>query len=94
VKVLTDDPARSGLYHFAGAPDTSWADFAREIFSQSGRQVDVVDIGTAEYPTRAVRPLNSRLDCGMLDRLGLTPPDWKSDLGDVLKELKAQDDKS
>src|SRR6056297_3831411 len=49
-----------GLYHFSGAPDTSWAGFAREIFSRSGAGVDVRGIPTSEYPTPAPRPLNSR----------------------------------
>lgn len=92
VRQLTADPGKSGLYHFAGTPDVSWAEFAREIFSQSGLEVEVVDIGTADYPTRAIRPLNSRLDCSSLSELGLKRPDWKADLGDVLKELRVAND--
>ncbi|MGB7318914.1 MAG: dTDP-4-dehydrorhamnose reductase, partial [Planktotalea sp.] len=41
---LQSDPSKSGTYHFAGAPDVSWADFAREIFAQSGIICDVTDI--------------------------------------------------
>ncbi|WP_282130229.1 sugar nucleotide-binding protein, partial [Roseobacter litoralis] len=55
--------SKSGTYHFSGAPDVSWADFAREIFAQSALSVDVTDIPTSQYPTPAQRPLNSRLDC-------------------------------
>ena len=78
----------SGIYHFAGAPDVSWADFAREIFSQAGKQVTVSDITTQDYPTPAKRPLNSRLDCESLARdHGIMRPDWRAGLEDVLEEL-------
>ncbi|MGM2788789.1 sugar nucleotide-binding protein, partial [Bacillus cereus group sp. Bce018] len=47
--------AKGGLYHFAGTPDVSWADFAREIFATAGLAPEVVDIPTADYPTPAAR---------------------------------------
>lgn len=79
-----------GTYHFAGAPDTSWAGFAREIFSQAGRAVEVTGIPTADYPTPAARPLNSRLDCAKLRTdFGVTRPDWRAGLAGVLKEIGA-----
>lgn len=79
---------RDGIYHFSGAPDVSWAEFAREIFRQAGRDVSVQDIPTAEYPTPARRPLNSRLDCTSLARdHGIKRPDWRSGLAEVLKEI-------
>ena len=78
-----------GTYHFSGAPDVSWADFAREIFRQAGLTTEVVDIPTNEYPTPAQRPLNSRLDCSTLQAdFGIKRPDWKAGLADVLKELR------
>ncbi|SIO59797.1 dTDP-4-dehydrorhamnose reductase [Rhodovulum sp. ES.010] len=78
----------SGTYHYSGAPDTSWADFAREIFAQAGLAVAVEDIATADYPTPARRPLDSRLDCTALEaRFGIARPDWRAALRDVLKEL-------
>lgn len=86
---LRTDPALSGSYHFSGAPDTTWADFARAIFALSGRKVDVVEIPTADYPTPAQRPLNSRLDCTTtLTAFGLARPDWHAGLRDVLTDLK------
>lgn len=79
-----------GTYHFAGAPDVSWAGFAREIFAQSGLSPEVVDIPTSGYPTPARRPLNSRLDCESLGRdFGIARPDWRAGLAEVLRELKA-----
>ena len=88
-RCLQDDPALSGVYHFSGAPDASWADFAREIFAQAGRAVTVEDIPSSAYPTPARRPQNSRLDCSGLARVGLARPDWKAGLAEVLAELGA-----
>jgi len=66
-----------GIYHFSGAPDVSWADFARAIFARSGHAVTVEGIPTSEYPTPAVRPPNSRLDCSSTKTVfGVDRPDW------------------
>lgn len=81
-------PETTGTYHFSGAPDTSWADFARAIFAASGRTVAVEDISTADWPTPAARPLNSRLDCSATEVVfGLPQPDWRTGLSDVLAEV-------
>lgn len=80
--------ATGGLHHFAGAPDTSWADFAREIMARAGLPCRINDIPTSAYPTPARRPLNSRLDCSSLSRFGLSRPDWRAGLDDILKELR------
>ena len=88
-KQLAADPALSGTYHFSGAPDVSWADFAREIFSQSQTDCAVVDIPSSEFPTPAKRPENSRLDCTTtLTAFGIDRPDWAAGLTQVLNELK------
>jgi len=86
---LVADPSRAGIYHLSGAPDVSWADFAREIFRQSGLTPEVVDIPSSEFPQQAVRPANSRLDCTSLtDTFGVARPDWRVALRDVLTDLK------
>lgn len=85
---LPDTPATSGIYHFSGAPDTSWAGFAREIMARAGLDCRIEDIATSDYPTPAKRPLNSRLDCSSLSMFGLERPDWRQGLADVLTELK------
>ncbi len=82
--------AKGGLHHFAGAPDTSWADFARAIMAGAGLNCTIQDIPTSAYPTPARRPLNSRLDCSSLSQFGLTRPDWRDGLHDILKDLRAQ----
>ncbi len=87
-RALTDNDSLGGTYHFSGAPDVSWADFAREIFRLAGRRVSVKDITTADYPTKAMRPGNSRLDCSLTQRtFGLSRPDWRLGLRRVLEEL-------
>lgn len=88
---LAADPGKSGTYHFAGAPDASWADFAREIFAQAGLPTQVADIPTSAYPTPAARPANSRLDCATLAAaFGIERPDWRASLSSVLDELGAR----
>lgn len=89
-RAMIADPAKGGLYHFAGAPDVSWAGFARAIFARSGLSPEVVDIPTSAYPTPARRPLNSRLDCAAISRdFGIPRPDWRAGLDRVLQELSA-----
>ena len=78
-----------GTYHFSGAPDVSWAEFARAIMAAAGLSCRIEDITTAGYPTAARRPLNSRLDCSTLDRdFGIRRPDWRKALEGILKELE------
>lgn len=77
-----------GTWHFSGAPDVSWASFAREIFAQAGLSPLVEDIPSSAYPTPAKRPQNSRLNCDSLLRdFGITRPDWRKGLAAVLAEL-------
>ena len=86
---LVLDPAKSGIYHFSGAPDTSWKAFAQMIFVHAGLPVTVTGIPTSDYPTPARRPLNSRLDCSETETVfGLHRPDWQSGLTRVLQDLK------
>lgn len=81
--------SKGGIYHFSGAPDVSWADFAREIFAQASLPCKVRDIATADYPTPATRPGNSRLDCQAITRdFGIMRPDWRAGLTNVLKQLE------
>lgn len=87
-EAMVATPSTGGIYHFSGAPDVSWADFAREIFAQSGLAPEVVDIPTSDYPTPAKRPLNSRLHCAAINHdFGISRPDWRASLMHVIKEL-------
>ena len=82
--------AKGGTHHFSGAPDVSWADFARAIMRQAGLACQINDIATTAYPTPALRPLNSRLDCSAFaEEFGIHRPDWRLGLTEILKELSA-----
>lgn len=77
-----------GTHHFSGAPDTSWADFARAIMASAALPCQIIDIKTEDYPTPARRPQNSRLDCSsLMAAFGIGRPDWHAGLDDILKEL-------
>lgn len=81
--------AQGGTHHFAGSPDASWADFARAIMTQANLPCQIRDIPSADYPTPAKRPLNSRLDCSALTKaFGIPRPDWHAGLAAIVKELR------
>ena len=81
---------RSGVYHYAGAPAVSWAEFAEAIFAGAGweHRPRVTRIAAADYPTRARRPENSVLDCRKIhEDYGIVQPDWRPALDAVIAEL-------
>lgn len=82
------DGAPGGTHHFAGAPDTSWAGFARAIMAGAQLSCKIEDILTSEYPTPARRPLNSRLSCETFRHdFGIPRPAWQDHLPGILQEL-------
>ncbi len=89
-RAMVADGDKGGMYHFSGAPDTSWKGFAEEIFARAGRAASVAGIPTSAYPTPARRPLNSRMDCTALARdFGIARPDWRAGLERALAALGA-----
>ena len=67
-----------GIYHATNEGFCSWAEFAAEIFRQAGAKTEVIPIASSEYPTKAVRPLNSRLSKHKLDSAGFKRlPSWQ-----------------
>jgi dTDP-4-dehydrorhamnose reductase len=73
-----------GLYHMTAAGETSWCGFARAIFAAAGIATPVVPIPTADYPTPARRPRNSRLDCSRLRAdFGVALAPWEEALAEV-----------
>lgn len=89
VEHLKKDLNAAGTYHFSGAQDVSWADFARAIFELAGITCDVEGIPTSAYPTPAKRPANSRMDCTILkDTFGIERPDWRLAVQNTIRELK------
>jgi dTDP-4-dehydrorhamnose reductase len=81
-----------GVFHLTGAPHTTWHGFTEAILAGAaarGRRVPrLVPITTAEYPTKARRPADGRLDCGRAARvLGLAAADWRLSLDRCLDAL-------
>jgi dTDP-4-dehydrorhamnose reductase len=84
----------NGVYHAAGAGETTWHGFAVEAVRREHerqprvRLAEVDAISTAEYPTPARRPANSRLNCGKLAAtFAWKMMDWRGSLLEVMKEL-------
>jgi dTDP-4-dehydrorhamnose reductase len=86
--------AAGGLYHAGGSGETTWHGFAEAIFAAAGRhgwRVPVVEaISTAEWPTPARRPADSRLACGRLAAdFGVRLPDWRPSLDRTVAAIAA-----
>lgn len=86
------DPALRGTFHMTGEGEASWAAFAEAIFAgleqRTGKKVTVQHITTADYPTPASRPANSRLSNEKLARIyQLRLPHWKEAVETVLDRL-------
>jgi dTDP-4-dehydrorhamnose reductase len=78
---------QTGTYHFVAGGETSWHGFAEAIVARGhalglmAKTPVVHRITSAEFPTPARRPANSRLDCGRLrEDFGLSQPDWRTQL--------------
>ncbi len=83
-----------GVFHMAGSGNASWADLAEATFSASaalgGPSARVRRIDAAQFPTAAVRPTDSRLDCGRLEAaFGIRLPDWRASIAAVVRRLIA-----
>jgi dTDP-4-dehydrorhamnose reductase len=86
-------PSHHGVFHATAASDTSWHGFAEAIFhlsaSQGGPVARVHPITTAEYPTKACRPADSRLDCSRLAAIfEVTLPPWQDGLAETLEDCR------
>lgn len=80
-----------GRYHATNEGLCSWYDFAVEIFRQAGMDVRVRPVTSEEYPAKAKRPHNSRMDKAKLEENGFERlPDWKDALGRYLRALQAK----
>lgn len=81
-----------GTYHLAAAGETSWHDYARFVFVEAGLDpARVHPITTAEYPTPARRPANSRLDTTRLrSTFGVALPAWSEGVREVVHALRMQ----
>jgi dTDP-4-dehydrorhamnose reductase len=96
--VLRGDVAASGTFNLASAGATTWYGFATLIVEEAlalGDHLEItpkeiVAITTRDYPSRAVRPLNSRLNCHRLkDTFGIIQPDWQDGARRIVAESLA-----
>jgi dTDP-4-dehydrorhamnose reductase len=92
LRLIADPEAPIGVYHFVNAGETSWAGLAEEIFAISrdhgGVFAEVTPITTAEYPTPARRPANSRLSTAKIATdYGITPRPWRDAVAEIIDDL-------
>lgn len=74
-----------GIYHATNEGFCSWYDFAKEIFNISGVDIKVNPIETSEYPTKATRPMNSKMSKEKLTRQGFCKlRNWKESLEEYI----------
>jgi len=92
-QLMGEVPAsRFGVCHLAGAGSTHWAGLAARVFETSrvlgGPWARVEEIATADYPTKARRPANSRLSTERLREVfGWQAPDWRVSCDAVVRRL-------
>lgn len=79
-----------GKYHATNSGDfISWYDFACEIFEQAGMDVKVTPVDSNQFPAKAKRPKNSRMNQTELDKNGFNRlPAWQDALERYLKEIE------
>lgn len=88
LRMMDDADAPTGVYHFVNAGEASWHGLAEHVVK--GR-VPVDGIATADYPTPARRPVNSRLATAKLTcDYGIAPRPWQAAVDDILAELEGQ----
>ena len=83
-----------GLYHLTAAGETSWHGYAKFVLELARKQVAnlktsaVLPVASADWPTKARRPLNSRLSTAKLrETFGLDLPDWRQGVERVMFKL-------
>lgn len=92
LRLIEDSDAPAGVHHFVNAGEATWCELAREIFTLSaaagGPSAEVEAIATADYPTPAKRPANSRLSTSKITvNYGIHPRDWRAAVRDIIGEL-------
>ncbi|WP_166260744.1 dTDP-4-dehydrorhamnose reductase [Marinobacter salicampi] len=96
IRTAAHRPGVNGLYNLAASGETSWYDYARFIIDIAEKQGirlklsarGISPVTTAEYPTPAIRPLNSRLDTHRFtETFDLRLPPWESGVASTVTEL-------
>ena len=92
IRLADDSLSPTGTYHFVNAGETTWYGFAAEIFrlpqGDGTRSPRLEAITTAEYPTAAPRPANSRLATAKIAKdFDIRPRPWQAAIADVIHQL-------
>jgi dTDP-4-dehydrorhamnose reductase len=90
-RLIERDNRAEGLFHYCNSGDATWADLAEAAITgaaqRGGASARVERITTADYPTPARRPADSRLDCVRFAALAGPPPAWRASLDRCLDEM-------
>ncbi|MDE1347472.1 dTDP-4-dehydrorhamnose reductase [Vibrio aestuarianus] len=88
--ITKGDEVEYGIYHYSGLPHVSWYEFAEAIFTEAHEQgittkkTSLTSISTAQYPTPAKRPSNSRLSTKKIKHaFSIIASDWKAALNNI-----------
>jgi dTDP-4-dehydrorhamnose reductase len=88
--VIAPETIKWGIYHFAGYPHVSWHQFAQAIFDKAAERnilpktPELNALTTADYPTPAKRPTNSRLNCDKIfAEFNIQPSNWLQALSNI-----------
>lgn len=92
VRMIEDPQSAVGVFHVVNRGETTWRLVAEAVFERAqrhGRRAPrVIPITTAEYPTPAKRPLNSRLSTERLERdFGIVLPNWRDGIDRIVDQL-------
>lgn len=99
-RLLSEADPEYGTYHLAAEGETSWHGYAQHIVAEAARigvplmvTPDLVlPISSADYPTAAARPRNSRLDTEKFrTEFDYTPANWREEVSRILGELKGEE---
>lgn len=89
-RLLVDmiETEKYGRYHATNEGLCTWYEFAQEIFKQAGMNVKVLPVSSEEFPSKAKRPHNSRMNKDKLEENGFERlPAWQDALSRYLKEI-------
>ena len=92
LRLIADPAAPTGVFHMVNRGETTWRRVAEAVFERAarhGRKVPAVTpISTADYPTPARRPLNSRLSTARLEQAyGIVLPEWRDAVDRIVDQL-------
>ena len=97
VEMSVSTAAAQGIYHYTNSGETTWFGFAARIYKlakEAGltkREVALVPITTAEYPTPAIRPAYSVLDCSRIEKdFGVSRRPWDEALTEHIARLREE----